>query len=109
MKKKSNTLKLNCQIEQIKTILFGFCKIAGKKNCTKNVQPFSNIFFFFYKQIKKKLGWNVWKPSTPIFICLYFIGVGGDENLKNRLVWPKLMIFIIYTMIDIPYRARQLF
>ena len=29
--------------------------------------------------------WKVFqKPSTPIFfICLYFIGVGGDENLKK--------------------------
>ena len=28
------------------------------------------------------------EPLHSIFICLYFIGVGGDEKLKNYLVWP---------------------
>ena len=27
--------------------------------------------------------------SHFFFICLYFIGVGGDENLKINLVWPN--------------------
>ena len=64
-----------------------FCKY-GQKNCTKNVQPFQTCFSFF-KQIRK-LGWKVFeRPSTPIFfICLYFIGVCGDENLKN--IWHGL-------------------
>ena len=51
--------------------------LARKMNCTRNIQPFTNIFFFYKK------------PSTPIFfICLYFIGAGADENLKIYLVWP---------------------
>ena len=29
------------------------------------------------------------KPSTPFFICLYFIGAGRDENLKITLAWPS--------------------
>ena len=45
------------------------------------------------------MGWKVEKPSTcgrflknlpPIFfICLYFIGMDGDENLKKYLAWPN--------------------
>ena len=43
--------------------------------------------FFFYKQIKNI---GVEGFTTPIFfIYLYFIGVGGDENLKIYLAWPK--------------------
>ena len=34
-------------------------------------------FFFRFKQIKKNWGGR------------FFIGVGGDENLKIYLVWPK--------------------
>ena len=30
-----------------------------------------------------------WLCIPFFFICLYFIGVGGDENLKNYLAWPK--------------------
>ena len=54
-----------------------FFKNAGQKTCTK-------FFFSFFKQIKK-LGWKVFeKTFHPIFsICLYFIGVGGDENQKK--------------------------
>ena len=55
---------------------------AGKENCTKNVQPFSNLFSFISK-IKNRGGRFFEKPSTPFFICLYFIGEGGDENLKK--------------------------
>ena len=31
------------------------------------------------------------------FICLYFIGEGGDENLKKFLAWPKSMLTINYS------------
>ena len=66
-----------------------FLKNAGQKNCTKNFQPYSDIFF---KQIKK-LGWKV-KTFQPIFfVCLYFIGMGGDENLKY-LAWPYFSILV---------------
>ena len=72
-------------------------KCWPEKNCTKNFHPFSNIFFF--EQIKK-LGWKIFeKPSTPFFfICLYFIEVGGDENLKKYFAWPKYQItcWLIY-------------
>ena len=61
--------------------VFFFCKNSGQKNCTKNVQPFPNIFFSFFKQIKK-IG------VEGFSICLYFIGVGGNENLKKFLAWP---------------------
>ena len=27
--------------------------------------------------------------NPNFFICLYFIGAGGDENLKAYLVWPN--------------------
>ena len=52
-------------------------------------QKFSAFFkhFFFYKQIKKI---GVEGFTAPIFfIYLYFIGVGGYENLKIYLAWPK--------------------
>ena len=43
-------------------------------------------FLSFFKQIKK-IGVE---GSNPIFfICFYFIRVGGDENLKSYLAWPK--------------------
>ena len=45
------------------------------------------IFFSFFKQIIKKWGGRFLKnlPSQFFFffLCLYFIGVGGDENLKK--------------------------
>ena len=64
-----------------------FFKNAGQKNCTKIFQPFSNISLF--KQIKNWGGRFFEKPSTPIFfICLNFIGVAGDENLKKYLARP---------------------
>ena len=56
-------------------------KMLARKNCTKNFQSFSNIFFF-YQQIKT-IG-----VEGCFFICLYFIGADGDENLKIYLVWP---------------------
>ena len=74
----------------------GFCGAFLQKCWPEKLhQKFSAFFnhFFFLKQIEK-LGWKVFqKLSTPIFfICLYFIGVGGDENLKHYLAWPKLSV-----------------
>ena len=39
----------------------------------------------FFKKINKFS-----KLSTPFFICLYFIGVGGDEKQKN--IWHGLLL-----------------
>ena len=52
---------------------------------------FSNIFFINKQLHKIEVEGFSEKPSTSpnFFICLYFIGVGGDENLKNYLVWPN--------------------
>ena len=56
-------------------------KNVGIKKFTITFHSFST-FFFLLKQIQI-LGWKV------------FIGVGGDENLKIYLVWPKLNIIHI--------------
>ena len=41
-------------------------------------------YFSFFKQIKKIGVEGFWNTFHPNFcICLYVIGVGGDENLKN--------------------------
>ena len=68
-------------------------KMLAKK-MHNNFQPFSSIFFFFYKQIKK-MGWKVFLKNLPphLFLfayTLYFIGAGGDENLKKSLIWPYM-------------------
>ena len=52
-------------------------------------QKFSALskHFSFFKLIKK-LGWKVFEKTfhpSFFFICLYFIGVGGDENLTKYL------------------------
>ena len=81
---------------QIKTSFFCVCfffKNAGQKNCTKNFQPFS-IFFSFFKQIKKIVV-KVNLPTYFLFICLNFIWVGWDENLKIYWVWPKPSILFV--------------
>ena len=69
---------------QIKTSFFVcvFCKNVGQKYCTKIVQLFSNIF----SKANEKIG--LFHPI--VFICLNFIGVGGDENLKN--IWHGLLL-----------------
>ena len=69
-----------------------FFNYAGKENCTKNFQPFSNLFFF-YKQMTK-IGVEVFSENLPphFFICLYFIWTGGDGNLKIYLAWPYLPV-----------------
>ena len=36
-----------------------------------------------------------WLCIPFFFICLYFIGVGGDENLKNYLAWPKYQNYVL--------------
>ena len=47
--------------------------------------------FFSFKSEQKRLGGKFsCKTLHPLFlICLYFIGAGGDANLKNYLAWPK--------------------
>ena len=58
-----------------------------RKIVPKLFSLFQTFFSFLSKQ--KKSEWKVF--STPIFfICLYLIGVGGDEILKIYLAWPKI-------------------
>ena len=50
-------------------------------NCSAFFKP-----FFFYKQIKNRDGRFFWKTFHPIFfICLYFMGTGGDEDLEKNI------------------------
>ena len=65
-----------------------FAKMLARKIAPKFFSLIQT-FFFFFKQINKKWGGGG-RFLTPIFfICLYFIGVGGDEILKNYLAWPN--------------------
>ena len=65
-----------------------FARMLARKIAPKIFSLFQTLFSFF-KQIKKKMGWKVFKkPSTPFFYLLNFIGVGGDVNLKNYLARP---------------------
>ena len=59
--------------------------MLARKIAQKIFSLFQIFFFFFFTQIKKKRGGRFLKnlPSQFFFICLYFIGVGGDENLKK--------------------------
>ena len=68
-----------------------FCNECWQeKNASKMFSLFQ-IFFSFLKQIEK-MGWKAFeKLFTPFsFICLNFIGLGGNENLKKYLAWPYL-------------------
>ena len=80
-------------------------KNAGKENCTIVLAFFKHYFLLlankkswggrFFSANKKNRRGRFFsdKPSTLIFfICLYFIGTGGDENPKIYLPWPYLKI-----------------
>ena len=90
-----NTLNLNCQNEYMINIK------CLNKNQGFFVVVFFQIFQPFYKQIKK-LGWKVFLKKTfhPIFfICLNFIGAGGNENFKNYLAWLNWVIFACFFVV----------
>ena len=68
-------------------MFFFFFKNAGQKKLHQKFFSLFQTFFPFFKQIKK-----IWVKNLPLqfFICLYFMGVGGDENLKSYLAWPLI-------------------
>ena len=62
-----------------------FFQLCWPENSTKLFSPFKH-FFLFFKQIKNRVE-GFFHPI--FFICLYFIGVGGGENLKKN-IWCGL-------------------
>ena len=49
-----------------------------------------NLFKYFLSEFKKKMGLRFLKKTSTliVFICLYLIEAGWDENLKN--IWHDL-------------------
>ena len=65
-----------------------FLQVFWQEKLHQKFSAFSTFFSFINKQIKKS-GWKVFLKNLPphfFFICLYFIGGGGeDENLNIYL------------------------
>ena len=63
------------------------------KNAGQNIAPkmFSLFQTFFLFLANEKIGVEGFFINLPpkFFICLYFIGVCGDEYIKIYLAWPK--------------------
>ena len=73
------------------------CLMLARKIAPKIFNLFQTFFSFFFKQIKEigmeGFGKRFKRSLLPLhfFICLlYFIGVGGDENLK--FIWCGLTV-----------------
>ena len=64
------------------------------RNIAPTIFSLFQTFFSFFQQIKKI---GVENPPSIFFICLYFIGAGGDENLKKYLAWPNYYSLIFLT------------
>ena len=81
-------IKVKCLIK--KQLLF-FSNMLARKIAPKIFSLFQT--FFLLKGNKKNWGGRFFSEKTfhpNFFICFYFIGAGGDENLNIYLVWPNV-------------------
>ena len=78
-------INIKCPNKNQAFVGFFLCKNAGQKKLHSKFLAFFKHFFPFFKQIKKNWVKNL---QLQFFICLHFIGVGGDENLKSYLTLP---------------------